>query len=106
MSIERLAAQDAARTYTHNVQNADVSRASAGAARPAGTDQVGSRRASRPDSVTLSANARSLAAAREAVKAAPDVREDKVAAIKQRVSDGTYNVPAHVLARKMLANNG
>ena len=50
----------------------------------------------------MSDGAKSLAAAREAVKAAPDVRDDKVSEIKQKVSDGTYSVSAKVLARKML----
>jgi anti-sigma28 factor (negative regulator of flagellin synthesis) len=30
------------------------------------------------------------------------VREQKVAEIKQQVDSGTYQVPAHVLARKMV----
>ena len=36
------------------------------------------------------------------MKNAPDVRDQKVADIKQHLSDGTYSVPAKVLARKML----
>ena len=43
-----------------------------------------------------------MAAARDAVSNAPDVRDQKVSQIKQQVSDGTYSVPAKVLARKML----
>ena len=54
------------------------------------------------DSVTLSDDARSLASARDAVINAPDVRDQRVADIKQYMSDGTYSVPANVLARKML----
>ena len=100
MSIDKLGAQSVARTYVQNVQNADVARtatdkdAAAKAAHP--------HRAHRADSVTLSANARSLAAAREAVQSAPDVREQKVAEIKQRVDDGTYFVPSSVLARNIV----
>jgi negative regulator of flagellin synthesis FlgM len=52
--------------------------------------------------VSLSADARSLSAARDAVQRAPDVREQKVADIKQQISDGTYHVPARLVARKML----
>jgi flagellar biosynthesis anti-sigma factor FlgM len=51
---------------------------------------------------TLSDSARSLAAAREAVRQAVDVREQRVADIRQRVADGTYAVPSRLLARKML----
>jgi len=50
----------------------------------------------------LSDSARALAAAREAVQRAMDVREERVADIRKRVSGGTYMVPAQVLARKML----
>jgi|SRR5579859_3473744 len=98
-SIDRLAAQDAARTYTHNT---DVARSGGvhHAARAAHHHHA--KQVTTVDSVTLSDSARSLAAARDAVKAAPDVRDQKVSDIKQQVSDGTYTVPAKVLARKML----
>jgi flagellar biosynthesis anti-sigma factor FlgM len=97
-SIDRLAAQDAARTYTHNT---DVARS--GAAQQASKTQHHRQGHSKSvDSVTLSDGAKTLAAARDAVKNAPDVRDQKVSEIKQQVSDGTYSVPAKVLARKML----
>ncbi len=54
------------------------------------------------DPVTQSEAARSLAAARAAVRNAPDVCDEKVAEFKQRLSDGSYNVPARLLARKLL----
>src|SRR5439155_24737604 len=96
-SIDRLTAQDAARTYT---QNTDVARS--GAAQQAAKAHYQAKHAKSADSVTLSDGARTMAAARQAVKDAPDVRDDKVSEIKQKVSDGTYNVSAKVLARKML----
>ena len=96
-SIDRLAAQDAARTYT---QNTDVARA--GGAQHAAKAHHQAKHAKSADSVTLSDSARSLAAARDVVKSAPDVRNDKVSEIKQQVTDGTYKVSAKVLARKML----
>ena len=82
MSIDRIAGQDAARGY---IQTADAARAANAAA-----------------AVTVSDDARSLAAAREAVRKAPDTREEKVAAIKRQVESGTYQVAAHVLARKLM----
>jgi negative regulator of flagellin synthesis FlgM len=98
-SIDRVQ-HDAARTY---IQNAEVAR-SAGAS--PGAHQSGKahrdHQAPQVDSVTLSDSARSLAAARESVKNAPDVREQKVAEVKQRISDGTYSVESRVLARKLL----
>jgi negative regulator of flagellin synthesis FlgM len=96
MSIERLSHHTAARTY---LQNAD----SAGAANAANSGpQTNAGVSRRPDSVSLSDNARSLASARAAVQQAPDIRDAKVAEIKQRVADGTYDVPSHVLASKMM----
>ena len=97
MSIDRLGAQGAARTY---IQNADVTRAAGAKDAPKAAHHHGHRAVG--DSVTLSSDARSLAAARDAVQNSPDVREQKVNEIKQRVDSGTYDVPAHVLARNMV----
>src|SRR5215207_4428827 len=97
MSIDRLSAQSAARTY---VQKTEVSGANSAAKAKSADKATG--QASRADSVVLSADARSLAAAHEAVQQAPEVRAEKVDAIKQRVTDGTYHVQANVLARKLL----
>jgi negative regulator of flagellin synthesis FlgM len=98
-SINNIAAQSASRTY---IQNTDTARA-AGAVQPAGKGhQHHARGAQAADSVTLSDNALSLASAREQVTNAPDVRQEKVSAIKQQISDGTYHVSPSVLARKML----
>jgi negative regulator of flagellin synthesis FlgM len=54
------------------------------------------------DSVEISSRSRELARARQAVDAAPDVRADKVAAIKKRIEDGTYSVSPQALASKLL----
>jgi negative regulator of flagellin synthesis FlgM len=54
------------------------------------------------DTVEISSQARELARARQAVDAAPDVRADKVAQIKQRIEDGTYSVSPELLAQKLL----
>jgi negative regulator of flagellin synthesis FlgM len=98
-SIDRLAAQDAARTYT---QNTDVARSGGAQHHSKALSHRQSQQSKSVDSVTLSDSARSVASARDAVKNAPDVRDQKVADIKQHLSDGTYSVPARVLARKML----
>lgn len=60
------------------------------------------------DEVSLSTQARELQKAKEAVEASPDVRQEKVAAIKAQVEAGTYNIPAGYVAAKMLekATNG
>ncbi len=96
-SINNVSAQGASRAYVHNADAAQTSAAQ--------TAEKAARRqqhTSKADSVTLSDNARSLAAAREAVQKAPEVREEKVAEIKQRVSDGTYSVSSRVPARKIV----
>jgi len=58
------------------------------------------------DSVEISERARELARAQQAVEAAPDVRADKVAELKQQIEAGTYDVPAEALADKLLDGEG
>ncbi len=57
------------------------------------------------DSVQISGFGRDLQIAKEAVAAAPDVREDKVAEIKTAMANGTYNVPMSALADKLLSQS-
>jgi flagellar biosynthesis anti-sigma factor FlgM len=99
-SIDRISPQDAARLYA---QNTDVSRTSGptAAVQPAGKAHLRTH-VQTTDSVTLSDSARSMSAARTAVQNAPDVRQQKVADIKQQLSDGTYQVTSRALARKLL----
>jgi negative regulator of flagellin synthesis FlgM len=54
------------------------------------------------DHVTLTDSARSLQKIEEAVAKAPVVNADKVAAVKQAVSSGTYTVDAGRVAGKLL----
>jgi len=99
MNINSLSAEAASRNY---VQNAD---SAARGHHGRGKEAAESAGASKVDSVVLSSNAKSLAAARDAVKGADEVRHEKVADIKQRLGDGTYQVDAKVLARKMLKDS-
>src|SRR5690242_2794372 len=55
-----------------------------------------------PDSVSLSDSARELSRARATVGEASDVREDRVAALKAAVANGTYSVDSRALAQSML----
>lgn len=97
----------------------DIERISQRQSDPAVTGQGAARRAERAaselsvkagprsarsssDTVEISNRSRELARARQAVDAAPEVRADKVAAIKKRIEDGTYTVSPHLLAQKML----
>jgi negative regulator of flagellin synthesis FlgM len=98
-SIDRLGGQDAARSY---VQNADSARTAAASSNGHTGRTHHAAFAPKTDTVTLSDSARSLAAARDAVHNAPDVRQQRVSEIKQQIDTGTYQVSARVLARKMV----
>ena len=54
------------------------------------------------DSVSISDEARALAAARDAVESAAEVRQDRVDQLRQQIADGTYSVPSSVLAHDIL----
>ncbi|MCQ2496844.1 MAG: flagellar biosynthesis anti-sigma factor FlgM [Lachnospiraceae bacterium] len=54
------------------------------------------------DSVEISQLGKDIQVAKQAVKAAPDVREDKVAAMKAAFANGTYSVSDDQLADKLL----
>lgn len=54
------------------------------------------------DTVELSDTARALSSAAQSVSAASDVREDRVAAIKAAIANGTYSVDSRTLARSMV----
>lgn len=58
------------------------------------------------DRVSLSSEALLQSAAREAASAAPDIRQDKVEAIKQRVDGGEYPVDARRIAEKLVRSEG
>ena len=54
------------------------------------------------DSVELSQSARDLKEAQKALQDLPDIREDKVAALKQQIENGTYDIRADKIAANML----
>jgi negative regulator of flagellin synthesis FlgM len=58
--------------------------------------------AAKGDRVELSAKARELQAAREAIQEMDDVDHEKVAKIKARIEAGTYKVDADKIAGKMI----
>jgi negative regulator of flagellin synthesis FlgM len=62
--------------------------------------------ARQPDAVTISDDARSLVAANKAVSAAPDVREDRVSALKAAIAAGTYSIDSRRLASKLVNHLG
>lgn len=54
------------------------------------------------DKVEISSFAKELQSVRQMVNSAPDVREEKVADIKDKLAKGTYNVDSEIFADKML----
>lgn len=58
--------------------------------------------ASAVDQVSLSTTGRDFQVAKAALSSVPDVREDKVKALKERMANGTYEVSAQDFADKIL----
>lgn len=54
------------------------------------------------DKLEISQIGKDYQVAKNAVAAAPDVREDKVNAIRQQIASGTYNVQMEEVADKLL----
>lgn len=54
------------------------------------------------DKIEISQEARIQQAAMKAAKQLPDIRESKVAEIKQQIQDGVYNPTADQIMEKML----
>ncbi len=55
------------------------------------------------DKVEISQFGKDYQIAKQAVAAAPDIREDKVAQVKSRIAAGDYDVSAEELAEKLAA---
>ncbi|MDD6340036.1 MAG: flagellar biosynthesis anti-sigma factor FlgM [Butyrivibrio sp.] len=72
--------------------------------RKSGTSKAASVQNS--DKIEISSFGRELQIAKQAVKAAPDVREDKVAEMKAKIASGNYDVSAEDLAEKLAAKYG
>ncbi len=56
------------------------------------------------DKVDTSSSSRLFNQALRAVKESPDVRADKVEAIRKSIEDGTYRVDSEAIADKMLSS--
>ncbi|OPZ85094.1 MAG: Anti-sigma-28 factor, FlgM [bacterium ADurb.Bin429] len=54
------------------------------------------------DTVHLSSDVEAVAAARDAIAQTPEIREEKVAALRKAIEDGTYQAPAEQVAEKIL----
>lgn len=54
------------------------------------------------DSSGITSSARELSQAREVVEASPEVRAEKVAALKAAIANGTYDADPREIARSLL----
>ncbi len=57
---------------------------------------------SRKDQLQISSSGKDYQAAKAAVSGTADVREDRIASVKARIQDGTYNVDPAAFAEKLL----
>lgn len=57
------------------------------------------------DTVALSNAAKNIQEAQKQLEAIPDVREDKVAELKEQIENGTYEIDAEKIADKMLKDS-
>ncbi|MEN6565537.1 MAG: flagellar biosynthesis anti-sigma factor FlgM [Veillonellales bacterium] len=55
------------------------------------------------DEVILSPQAQEFGQVLQSIKGLPDVREAKVAELRQKISDNTYQIPAKDVAEKMIS---
>lgn len=60
-------------------------------------------RTSASDQLEISSFGRDLQVAKQAVADSPDIREDRVADVKNRIKSGTYNVTAEEFADHMIS---
>lgn len=56
------------------------------------------------DDLTLSSQALDYKKAFSSIKKLPDIRQDKVDLISEKIKNGTYNIPIEQVAEKMLLN--
>lgn len=63
---------------------------------------AGATPASKKDEVILSTQAQEFGQIYQAIKAMPEVREDKVRELSERIAQGDYSVDAREVAEKML----
>ncbi len=81
------------RNYANNIQD---NRKTSGSAKQ------GSSQAVKEDKVVLSPKAKEVQEATKLIKGLPDIREEKVAKLKEQVDQGTYRIDGKKIAFKML----
>ena len=79
--------------YVNQVQDKD--KADAAAEQP-------EKQQTKADTVVLSDTAKKVQEAQKQLEAIPDVREDKVAELKEQIENGTYDMDEEKIAGKMI----
>ena len=82
--------------YVNQVQDKD--KADAAAEQP-------EQKQSKADTVALSDAAKDIQEAQKQLEAIPEVREDKVAQLKEQIENGTYEIDEEKLADKILKDS-
>lgn len=95
MNIDKIG-QKAVEAYVQKTQTSGIEKLPGQASHEA-------KKPEQQDEISISTAAREMQEARKAVEDAPDVREDKVAAIKKQIQEGTYRVPAEAVVEKLLS---
>ena len=67
------------------------------------TAKVGQSKIGKKDVVEFSTVAKDCQYASKIIRNVPDIRTDKVNAIKEQISTGTYNVDAEEVSRKIMS---
>ncbi len=80
-------------SYVNQVQEKDKADAAA---------EQQEKQAAKADTVALSDTAKKIQETQKQLDAIPDVREDKVAQLKEQIENGTYEIDEEKLADKML----
>ena len=57
------------------------------------------------ETVSLASAAKEVQQIKSAIEALPDVREEKVTQLKDRIEEGTYNVSGEKIAEKMIGDS-
>ena len=82
--------------YVNQVQEKDKSEA---------TSEQPEKQQAKADTVELSDMGKRVQEANKQLETIPDIREDKVAQLKEQVDNGTYEVDAEKVADKMLKDS-
>ena len=75
-----------------------------GISTPANTTETVETERTQDDRVSLSDASRELQTAKDSVAAVPDIREEKVTAVKQAVENGSYEIDPGKIAEKMIGS--